>query len=360
MNTTTDAAASVAAVATAATAVATAVTAVATAAVATATAADDDDDASATTATEVEKEAVAAAAEVAAGEVAVLPPADGRPNTLPLTSTAEAAAPTPAAAAANNKSDTAAAAVDAAPRRESQRAQRKSSSSTYDHSYVPQESFATKKEVVIPAGTGIKLSDMPTVVTNFKAVTWSDPTLKKLYTIVFGVGKKKEFKRHLMQFNGLVYPPNVIKDNGKDDTMERNRDLYKLKMYKLKMDELKEVMDLCDIDRSTESFSSGGEGGDDKKVKQQPDKEMLCIRFMEWLEDPQINTSDKKVTRKKKRKSTSTSSPAKTTPSKKKAKKSPASATKKSPASIKKTTKKSLTPTKKGRPPQERNDCCCC
>merc|ERR1712238_158739 len=68
-------------------------------------------------------------------------------------------------------------------------------------------------------------------------------------------------------------------------------------------------------------------------------------------ENPQINTSDKKV-RKKKRKSTS-SSPAKTTtPSKKKAKKSPASATEKSPASSKKTTKKSpASATKKvGRP----------
>merc|ERR1711935_552633 len=103
-------------------------------------------------------------------------------------------------------------------------------------------------------------SEMPTVVNNFKSVTWSDPILKKLYGIVFGVGKKKEFKSHLFQFNGLVYPATTPtpptssaptndkekdkekdKDKDVDETKERNRDQYKLKMYKLKMEELKNV-----------------------------------------------------------------------------------------------------------------------
>lgn len=70
--------------------------------------------------------------------------------------------------------------------------------------YVPEEE--TKKEIVIPDGKGMKLEDMPNIVAKFKDVTWSTPALKNLYSIVFGVGQKKNFKAHLLQFSGLVFP----------------------------------------------------------------------------------------------------------------------------------------------------------
>lgn len=124
-----------------------------------------------------------------------------------------------------------------------------------------------KKEFIIPNGKGEKLEDMPRVVANFKNVTWSDPHLKMLHTIAFGQGKKKEFKAHLLQFNGLVFP------EGKE---EEEREKVKQKMYKLVMGDLKEVMDLCDIDRSGAN-----------------DKETMCDRFLEWLENPK--SSGKKV-----------------------------------------------------------------
>jgi len=143
-----------------------------------------------------------------------------------------------------------------------------------------------KKDLVIPEGKGQKLEDMPTVVANFKKFTWSDPHLKMLYMIVFGRGQKKDFKSHLLQFNGLVY------SEGQE---EEEREKIKLKMYKLMLPDLKEVMDLCDIDRSAESFGK----------KAIPDKEMLCDRFLEWLENPKANDKSLKAVK------------GKTTPSKK-------------------------------------------
>jgi hypothetical protein len=143
-----------------------------------------------------------------------------------------------------------------------------------------------KKNLVIPEGKGQKLEDMPRVVANFKNVTWSDPHLKMLYTIVFGRGQKKDFKSHLLQFNGLVYS-----EGGEEEEREK----IKLKMYKLMLPDLKEVMDLCDIDRSAESFGK----------KATPDKEMLCDRLLEWLENPKANGKSMKAAK------------VKTTPSKK-------------------------------------------
>jgi len=69
--------------------------------------------------------------------------------------------------------------------------------------YVPEEE--TKKEMIIPDGKGEKLGEMPNVVSKFGDVTWSTPCLKSLYYIVFGVGKKAEFKKHLLQFNGFNF-----------------------------------------------------------------------------------------------------------------------------------------------------------
>lgn len=139
----------------------------------------------------------------------------------------------------------------------------------------------SQKERKIPNGKGEKLEQMPNVVDNFKAITWSDSRLQDLYSIVFGKGKKKMFKEHLLQFNGVVYP------EGK----ETEKDKILAKMYKLKMDHLKSVMDLADIDRSVQRGEKG-------------DKEGLCRRFLAWLENPEA--SGKKSSKKRgKRKPTS-------------------------------------------------------
>lgn len=69
--------------------------------------------------------------------------------------------------------------------------------------YVPEEE--TKKETIIPEGKGEKLQDMPNVVAKFGDVTWSTPSLKSLYYIVFGVGKRADFKKNLLQFNGFNF-----------------------------------------------------------------------------------------------------------------------------------------------------------
>jgi len=166
-----------------------------------------------------------------------------------------------------------------------------------------------KAERVIPVGKGEKMEDIPNVVANLKAVTWSDPHLKMLYGVAFGQGKKKEFKKHLLQFSGLVY------SEGKE---EEEQDRIKEKMYQWRMPELKEVMDLVDIDRSKEGF------GLDEKMG----KEEHCQKLLDWLDEPKASGKKMKVNSKKspgKRKSTgSAKGSAKKAPaSNKKAKKTP-------------------------------------
>ncbi|KAL9180155.1 hypothetical protein ACHAXT_008125 [Thalassiosira profunda] len=175
-----------------------------------------------------------------------------------------------------------------------------------------------RKEKVIPDGNGEKLEDMPRVVAKFQAVTWSNPHLHTLYSIVFGVGRKKEYKAHLLQFNGLVYP-----EGGEEKEKER----LLAKMHKLTMPQLKDVMDLADIDRSAESFP-------DKKA---PGKEALCTRFLEWLEEPKA--SGKKVTAASTKKRKSAGSAKKAAPKKGKKTAAKKEAPKKKPAAKKVTPK---------------------
>merc|ERR1712003_260878 len=96
----------------------------------------------------------------------------------------------------------------------------------------------------------------------------------------FGRGKKKQFKEHLLQFNGVVHA------DGKD---EEAKDKILAKMYKLKMNDLKAVMDLADIDRSAD-----GEKGT-------PGKEELCQKFLDWLEKPKASGKRGTNTGKKKK-----------------------------------------------------------
>ena len=116
----------------------------------------------------------------------------------------------------DDKKDTAAA--DTKEAASSGRAKRVRKSTT---NYVPEEE--TKKEVIIPVGKGDKLEDMPNVVSMFKDVTWSTPSLKMMYSIVFGVGKKADFKKHLLQFNGLAFP------EGQEET-EKEKVLQKVRV----------------------------------------------------------------------------------------------------------------------------------
>ena len=187
-------------------------------------------------------------------------------------------------------------------------------------SFNPEDFVEEKKELVIPNGAGTKLEDMPNVVENFTAVTWSSPQLKMLYSLVFGVGKKKEFKKHLLQFNGLVYV---------EGTEEDERERLREKMYKLTMPELRSVMDLADIDRSGDSFEGKTAG-----------KEELCQRILDWLEKPKASGKKKgslaKSSGGKKRKSSGSSSAA-AEKKKKKEKAAPEKKDKKKPAKKQKT-----------------------
>lgn len=198
--------------------------------------------------------------------------------------------------------------------------------------FNPEEYDTQKKEIEIPSGRGVKLSDMPNVVENFKAVTWSDPHLKMLHTLIFGgKGKKKEFKAHLLQFNGVVYP------DGKD--VEEERTKLREKMYKLTMPELLAVMDLVDVPRSASSF--GLEKG------KNPAKEEYCTRFLEWLEEPAASGNKRKepASSSKKRKSTGSTTSGSS-------KKSSSTEKKKSPSTQKKKAAATTTPKSKASAPK--------
>ena len=139
--------------------------------------------------------------------------------------------------------------------------------------FNPASTNAKVKEIY-PDGKGTKLKDIPNVVANLQAITWSDPHLRMLHQIIFGgIAKKKELKSDLLEFSGIVY------------TKGKTEDDIKAKMYKLKMDDLKEVMDLIDVDRSTKSFGLA--------ENKSPDKEDHCIRLLEWIEKPKASGNKK-------------------------------------------------------------------
>ena len=156
------------------------------------------------------------------------------------------------------------------------------------------------------------------VVENLKAITYSDVKMKTLYNLIFGQGKKKEFRKHLMQFNGLVYA---------EGTEESEREKLREKMYKLTMPQLKGIMDLADINRSGDSFGLA-EG-------KNPGKEEHVTRFIEWLEMPVASgkKKGKSSSSGKKRKSSSSGSA-------KKEKKEKAAPAKKAKSAKKKKAKK--------------------
>lgn len=141
--------------------------------------------------------------------------------------------------------------------------------------FNPASTKNAKVKEIYPDGKGTKLKDIPNVVANLQAITWSDPHLRMLHQIIFGgtAKKKKELKSDLLEFSGIVY------------TKGKTEDDIKAKMYKLKMDDLKEVMDLIDVDRSTKSFGLA--------ENKSPDKEDHCIRLLEWIEKPKASGNKK-------------------------------------------------------------------
>ena len=79
--------------------------------------------------------------------------------------------------------------------------------------FNPANTSAKVKEIY-PEGKGTKLKDIPNVVANLQAITWSDPHLRMLHSIIFGgTGKKKELKSDLLVFSGIVYSKGKTKDD---------------------------------------------------------------------------------------------------------------------------------------------------
>lgn len=142
-------------------------------------------------------------------------------------------------------------------------------------SFAPAEDV--EKTVDIPPGQGTALSEIPNVVANFQSVTWSHPHLKMLYNIVFGVGKKKEFKAHLLAYSGVP-----AGDDG-----STWKDKMQPKVAKLQVSDLKSILDLVDVERGQESFEE----------KKNPTKEMLETRLMEWLVSPSDSGRSKRKMR---------------------------------------------------------------
>mmetsp|Transcript_33169 Transcript_33169/g.80230 ORF Transcript_33169/g.80230 Transcript_33169/m.80230 type:complete len:867 (+) Transcript_33169:60-2660(+) len=161
--------------------------------------------------------------------------------------------------------------------------------------YEPAKETKTREERAITEGKGEKLKDIPNVVRNFRDVASSDPRLKMLHSVVFGRGKKTGFKARLLRFSGVVH---------QESEEEEERKKMKERICKLSVQELKAVMDLVDIERSRESFGIGKKGA--------IGKELLCQRFLEWLEKPKAGKTSVPASKKSlgtKRKATASPAP---------------------------------------------------
>jgi len=127
--------------------------------------------------------------------------------------------------------------------------------------FVSNDGMATQKETIIQPGIGMKLEDMPNVVSNFEEVTWSNPHLKMLHTIAFGQGKKKEFKSKLLQFSGLPY---MVKKGDKSDDNNKDDDKNSA------MEEDTPTDDNND-EQENEKKDDNGEGKEEKEENEKKD-----------------------------------------------------------------------------------------
>jgi hypothetical protein len=118
-----------------------------------------------------------------------------------------------------------------------------------------------KEEWKPPVGKGVAMRDMELCFKYINKMTRNDENLMSLHKIFYGRrGLKATIKPYTLDFAGLVY------------TEERTRDDVLQKLYSWTMPQVKNVMDNLGINRSSK------EG----KV----DKEGLCDRFCDWLENP--------------------------------------------------------------------------
>jgi len=62
-----------------------------------------------------------------------------------------------------------------------------------------------RKEVVVVKGKGKALEDIENVAFMIQKTSRNEKSLQHLHSVLFGPGKRLEFKKHLLAFSGLVY-----------------------------------------------------------------------------------------------------------------------------------------------------------
>ncbi len=119
------------------------------------------------------------------------------------------------------------------------------------------------KAFTVPKGEGITLRDIPTYVEKFHKLKSSNPNVGILHRVLYGrAGKARAIKGNILQFSGLVGGEKV-----EQKVMQ--------KLQKVNTKNLKEIIDIFEVDRSAKSFEDG-------KVT----KENLIDRLLSWLRLP--------------------------------------------------------------------------
>jgi len=122
-----------------------------------------------------------------------------------------------------------------------------------------------KNTVKLQDGKGTKIKDMQNVMENLKKYSGSSDELQALYRVMFGKrGKKLEVKKHIYEFNGLVYGGD--KEKGREKVFDS--------MGRWTAPLVKELMNLLGVKRAGKSS-----------------KEDLMDTFIDWLENPVESTS---------------------------------------------------------------------
>jgi len=108
-----------------------------------------------------------------------------------------------------------------------------------DRKSVSKFQFETKKEdkeTTIPKGKGVALGEHPTVTKNLSSVKSTEPYLKKLHRLLFGVtGKKHVIKKNIRLFSGYEI-----------DDKDKLKSSLEEKLNKLEKGDLKDISKLLD------------------------------------------------------------------------------------------------------------------
>jgi len=152
-------------------------------------------------------------------------------------------------------------------------------------SHYTDKGSAVTKHFEAPTGSGTKIGDLPNVVERLSKFSGAGDELKAIHRVLFGTaGKKHEVKKHLYEFCGMAY----VADENKAFGRERAFD----SIGKWKMDLVKQVCDIFEVDRSG------------KKTKEE-----LMDVLLDWLENPK--SSGKKSLEKKRPMKKAVSKPSK-------------------------------------------------